>query len=115
PVAADNEVLVCVHAASVNAADWHFMRGDPYLARAMMGYREPKVNVRGRDFAGTVESAGRNVKQFRPGDEVFGETDGALAEYVCAAEGVIAPRPAHLTFEQAAAIPLAGNTALMGL
>jgi len=118
PVAADNEVLVRVHAAAVNAADWHVMRGDPYLARLMLGFGGPKRKIRGRDFAGRVEAVGRDVKRFRPGDEVYGDlgdADGAFAEYVCVPEEVVEPKPANLTFEQAAAVPLAGNTALMGL
>jgi NADPH:quinone reductase-like Zn-dependent oxidoreductase len=115
PVAADNEVLVRVHAAAVNAADWHFMRGDPYLARATLGFRRPKVKIRGRDFAGRVEAVGTDVKRFRPGDEVFGEADGAFAEYLCVPENMVGTKPANLTFEQAAAMPLAGTTALMGL
>jgi len=115
PVAADNEVLVRVHAAAVNARDWHVMRGDPYAARMMLGFRRPKVKVRGTDFAGRVEALGRDVKRFRPGDEVYGEIDGAFAEYVCVPDDVVEPKPTNLTFEQAAAVPLAGNTALMGL
>ncbi|MGV9613680.1 NAD(P)-dependent alcohol dehydrogenase [Nocardia xishanensis] len=115
PVPGDDEVLVRVHAAAVNALDWHVMRGDPYLARPMMGLRGPRAKIRGRDFAGRVESVGRNVQRFKAGDEVFGEADGAFAEYVAAPESVIGHKPARLTFEQAAAIPLAGNTALMGL
>jgi NADPH:quinone reductase-like Zn-dependent oxidoreductase len=115
PVPADNEVLVRVHAAAVNARDWHILRGDPYLARAALGLRRPKVRIRGTDFAGRVEAAGRGVNRFRPDDEVFGEVDGAFAEYVCVPDDVVEPKPANLTFEQAAAIPLAGNTALMGL
>lgn len=115
PVAADNEVLVRVHAAAVNARDWHIMRGDPYLARLVLGLGAPKVRIRGTDFAGRVEAVGRGVKRFRPGDEVFGEIDGAFAEYMCVPDDVVEPKPANLTFEQAAAVPLAGNTALMGL
>ncbi|MBT2488014.1 NAD(P)-dependent alcohol dehydrogenase [Streptomyces sp. ISL-96] len=115
PVAADNEVLVRVHAAAVNARDWHLMRGDPYMARMVLGLRGPKTKIRGTDFAGRVEAVGRDVKRFRPGDEVFGEAEGAFAEYVCAPDGVVEPKPASLTFAQAAAMPLAGNTALMGL
>ncbi|WP_067844459.1 NAD(P)-dependent alcohol dehydrogenase [Nocardia lijiangensis] len=115
PVPGDDEVLVRVHAAAVNALDWHVMRGDPYLARPMMGLRRPRAKIRGRDFAGRVESVGRNVKRFKAGDEVFGEADGAFAEYVAAPESVVEHKPARLTFEQAAAIPVAGNTALMGL
>jgi NADPH:quinone reductase-like Zn-dependent oxidoreductase len=115
PVAADNEVLVRVHAAAVNAYDWHFMRGDPYLARPVLGWAGPKVKIRGRDFAGRVEAVGPGVTRVRAGDEVFGEADGSFAEYVCAAGGMVDRKPANLTFEQAAAMPLAGNTALMGL
>jgi NADPH:quinone reductase-like Zn-dependent oxidoreductase len=115
PTPGDNEVLVRVHAAAVNALDWHYMRGDPYVARLSMGLRGPKVRIRGRDFAGRVEAVGRRVERFRPGDEVFGEADGAFAEYVSAPDGGVDPKPANLTFEQAAAVPVAGNTALMGL
>jgi NADPH:quinone reductase-like Zn-dependent oxidoreductase len=115
PVPADNEVLVRVHAASVNARDWHVMRGDPYVARPSFGFGRPKVKIRGTDFAGRVEAVGSDVQGFRPGDEVFGEADGAFAEYVCAPDGVVEAKPANLTFEQAAAVPLAGNTALIGL
>jgi NADPH:quinone reductase-like Zn-dependent oxidoreductase len=115
PTAGDNEVLVRVHAASVNALDWHYMRGDPYVARPSMGLRRPKVSIRGRDFAGRVEAVGIGVDRFRPGDEVFGEADGAFAEYVSAPDGAVDPKPANLSFDQAAAVPVAGNTALMGL
>jgi NADPH:quinone reductase-like Zn-dependent oxidoreductase len=122
PVAADNEVLIRVHAAAVNAYDWHVMRGDPYLARlmapAVFGFGGPKKKIRGRDVAGRVEAVGRDVTRFRPGDEVYGDlgdTNGAFAEYVCVPSEGVEPKPANLTFEQAAAVPLAGNTALMGL
>jgi NADPH:quinone reductase-like Zn-dependent oxidoreductase len=119
PAPADNEVLVKVHAAAVNARDWHLMRGDPYIVRVMdpgtFGRRGPKVTIRGTDFAGRVESVGRAVTRFRPGDDVFGEADGAFAEYVCAKDDSVDQKPSNLTFEQAAAIPLAGNTALIGL
>ncbi|WP_406412247.1 NAD(P)-dependent alcohol dehydrogenase [Streptomyces sp. NBC_01614] len=115
PVPATDEVLVRVHAASVNAYDWHFMRGDPLIGRGMMGLRRPRARVRGRDFAGTVEAVGAGVTGIEPGDEVYGEADGAFAEYVCARDSEVGPKPANLTFEQAAAIPLAGNTALIGL
>ncbi|MGQ4601407.1 zinc-binding dehydrogenase [Nocardia sp. R6R-6] len=115
PVPGDDEVLIRVHAAAVNALDWHVMRGDPYLARPMMGWRGPRVRIRGRDFAGRVAAVGRNVTGLAVDDEVFGEADGAFAEYLTAAENVVARKPAGSTFEQAAAIPLAGNTALMGL
>jgi NADPH:quinone reductase-like Zn-dependent oxidoreductase len=115
PAAGDNEVLVRVQAAAVNALDWHYMRGDPFVARPSMGLRRPKVRIRGRDFAGRVEAVGEGVDRFRPGDEVFGEADGAFAEYVSAPDEAVDTKPANLTLEQAAAVPLAGNTALMGL
>ncbi|MFF3410889.1 NAD(P)-dependent alcohol dehydrogenase [Streptomyces sp. NPDC002742] len=115
PVPTGNQVLVRVKAVSLNAYDWHLMRGDPYLARLSFGARRPKQRVRGRDFAGLVEAVGADVKRLRPGDEVFGEADGAFAEYVCAPDDVVERKPAGLTFEQAAALPLAGNTALIGL
>jgi len=122
PVPAAGEVLVRVHAAAINARDWHFMRGDPYLARlampAFFGLSGPKRQVRGSDVAGRVEAVGAGVTRFRPGDEVYGdvrEMDGAFAEYVCAPEGTLDRKPANLTFEQAAAVPLAGCTALVGL
>jgi NADPH:quinone reductase-like Zn-dependent oxidoreductase len=115
PTPGDNEVLVRVQAAAVNALDWHYMRGDPYVARLSMGLRGPKVRIRGRDFAGQVEAVGRGVERLRPGDAVFGEADGAFAEYVSAPDDAVDSKPANLTFEQAAAVPLAGATALMGL
>jgi NADPH:quinone reductase-like Zn-dependent oxidoreductase len=115
PAVAPGEVLVRVHASSVNAADWHFMRGDPYLARLSLGLRTPKVKVRGRDFAGLVTAVGDGVTGLRPGDEVYGETDGTFAEYVSVPGDVVDRKPANLSWEQAAAVPLAGNTALMGL
>jgi NADPH:quinone reductase-like Zn-dependent oxidoreductase len=115
PAIGDNDVLVRVHAAAVNALDWHYMRGDPYVARPSMGLRGPKVRIRGRDFAGRVEAVGEGVDRFRPGDEVFGEADGAFAEYVSAPDDAVDTKPANLTFDQAAAVPLAGNTALIGL
>src|SRR3954451_22997505 len=118
PDAGPGQVLVRVRAASVNAADWHVMRGDPKLARLQLGVRRPKAAVRGRDFAGEVAEVGAGVTHVEPGDEVFGETgmaDGAFAEYVRAPAGQVAPNPAGLTFEQAAAVPLAGCTALEGL
>jgi NADPH:quinone reductase-like Zn-dependent oxidoreductase len=121
PVAADDEVLVRVHAAAVNAYDWHVLRGDPYLARLAgpnFTLRGPKRSIRGRDFAGKVEAVGGAVTGFAPGDEVFGdlgELDGAFAEYVAVPARLLAAKPANLSFEQAAAIPLAGLTALKGL
>ncbi|MDH2430449.1 NAD(P)-dependent alcohol dehydrogenase [Sphaerisporangium sp. TRM90804] len=118
PVAAAGEVLVRVHAAALNAYDWHAMRGDPRVARAAMGLRRPKARIRGRDFAGRVEAVGADVKRFRPGDEVYGDlgdANGAFAEYVCVPDALVEPKPAGLSLEQAAAVPLAGITALMGL
>ncbi len=118
PVVTDNGVLVRIRAAAVNAADWHIMRGDPYLARASIGLRRPKARIRGRDFAGQVEAVGKAVTRFQPGDEVYGELgdgNGSFAEYTVVAEDLVERKPANLTFEQAAALPLAGITALMGL
>ena len=115
PVVGDDDVLVRVHGAAVHIGDWHLMTGLPYLLRAGYGLRAPKVRVRGMDVAGRVEAVGANVTQFRPGDEVFGSCDGAFAEYACARADRLAPKPAHLTFEQAAAVPVSGCTALQGL
>lgn len=115
PVPGAGEVLVRVRAAAVNAYDWHLMRGDPGIARLALGLRAPRAKIRGRDFAGLVEAVGHGVTGLRPGDEVYGEADGAFAEYVCARDGMLGPKPSGLTFEQAAAIPLAANTALIGL
>ncbi|MFQ5351491.1 MAG: NAD(P)-dependent alcohol dehydrogenase [Candidatus Binatia bacterium] len=120
PIAGDDEVLVRVRAASANAADWHLLRADPFLIRLMgFGLLKPKNRVLGADIAGCAEAVGRNVKQFQPGDEVFGDLSacgfGAFAEYVCVPETALAAKPAGLTFEQAAAVPLAGVTALQGL
>ncbi|MFF0232527.1 NAD(P)-dependent alcohol dehydrogenase [Micromonospora sp. NPDC005254] len=118
PTPAPDEVLVRVEAASLNAYDWHAMRGDPRMARLAMGRTRPRARIRGRDFAGRVEAVGADVRQVRPGDAVFGdlgEANGAFAEYVCVPETLVAAMPANLTPQQAAALPLAGITALMGL
>jgi NADPH:quinone reductase-like Zn-dependent oxidoreductase len=115
PAVNGNEVLVRVHAAAVNPADWHLMRGLPYIARMAFGLLNPREKVRGVDVAGSVVAVGKNVKQLQPGDEVFGSCKGAFAEYVCAGENHFAPKPAGATFEQAAAAPLAGFTALQAL
>ncbi|HEY4976160.1 MAG TPA: NAD(P)-dependent alcohol dehydrogenase [Gaiellaceae bacterium] len=116
PALGDDGVLVRVRAASLNPYDWHFMRGLPYIARPMLGLRKPKKSVPGADVAGQVEAVGKNVTQLRPGDEVFGVgRGGSLAEYVCGAENDFAPKPASLSFEQAAALPMAGCTALQAL
>ena len=116
PAPADDEVLVRVRAASVNPLDWHFMRGLPYLGRPMLGLRKPKRPILGVDAAGQVEAVGKNVTQFRPGDEVVGAgRSGSAAEYTCGSEKDFAPKSASLSFEQAAAIPIAGVTALQAL
>ena len=115
PVPKDDEVLIRVRAASVNPLDWHAMRGTPYIARMMGGLRKPKGNPLGVDVAGEVETAGKNVAGFQPGDAVFGLCRGAFAEYACASQTVLATKPKNLTFEQAAAVPVAGFTALQGL
>ncbi len=111
----DDHVLVRVRATSVNPYDWHLMRGAPYFARVQAGLRRPKTTTRGADFAGQIEAVGKNVKGFQVGDEVFGEAGGAFAEYVTTWEGALAPKPANLTFEQAAAVPMVALTALQGL
>src|SRR5438034_9938369 len=116
PAIDDDGVLVRVRAASINAYDWHMMRGRPSLVRLMTGLRKPKSTAMGVDLAGEVEAVGKNVTEFRPGDEVFGQRVGALAEYVCGtAKSFLVPKPAGLTFEQAAAVPMAASTALQGL
>jgi NADPH:quinone reductase-like Zn-dependent oxidoreductase len=115
PVVRDDAVLVRVRAAAVNPYDWHFMRGEPYFMRLFVGLRTPKRNGLGVDYAGQVEAVGQDVTQFQPGDEVFGMCDGAFAEYLCVPEIEAALKPTNLTFEQAAAVPLAGLTALQGL
>jgi NADPH:quinone reductase-like Zn-dependent oxidoreductase len=117
PVPNDDQILVKVRAASVNPYDWHFIEGTPKIIRLMgVGLRKPKDTRVGVDFAGTVEAVGKNVTQFKPGDDVFGGKGGAFAEYVCRrAEGAVALKPANITFEQAASVNIAGITALQGL
>jgi len=115
PAPADNEVLIKVRAASVNPLDWHFMRGEPWPIHLILGLRKPKNAGLGADVAGVVEAIGRNVTQFKPGDEVFGGCRGAFAEYVCAKEDQLALKPTSLIFEQAASVPVAAITALQGL
>ncbi len=115
PAPADNEVLIKVRVASVNPLDWHFMRGEPLFIRLMLGLRKPKDTRLGVDVAGVVETVGRNVTHFKPGDEVFGGCRGAFAEYVCAKEDQIVLKPASLSFDAAAAVPIAALTALQGL
>jgi len=115
PVVKENDVLVGVHAAALNAGDYFSMRGSPWFVRFFVGFPKPKDHILGWDVAGTVEAVGKNVKRFQPGDEVFASCTGALAEYACAAEDKIAMKPTNLTFEQAAAVPTAAITALQGL
>lgn len=115
PPVDEASVLVRVHAAAVNPYDWHFMRGKPYFMRLMFGLRAPKRHSLGVDFSGVVEAAGSGVTDFAPGDEVYGMADGAFAEYVACPAVHLARKPANLSHEQAAAVPLAGLTALQGL
>lgn len=120
PIPADNEVLVKVQAASVNAADWRLMRADPFLARLYTGLFKPtRFQILGGDIAGRVEAVGKDVSQFKVGDEVFGEVSasgfGGFAEYKCACENELVLKPANLSFEEAAAVPLAALAALQGL
>jgi NADPH:quinone reductase-like Zn-dependent oxidoreductase len=116
PLVKDDEVLVRVRAASANPADWHFLRGLPYIMRPQSGLHRPKNRVLGRDIAGQIDAVGKDVTHFRPGDEVFANVErGGFAEYTCVSEGFLVPKPANLTFEQAAAVPLAALTALQGL
>jgi NADPH:quinone reductase-like Zn-dependent oxidoreductase len=116
PVPNDDQVLIKVRAASINPLDWHFIEGTPYIMRIGIGLRKPKDPRLGVDMSGQVEAVGKNVTQFKPGDEVFGGRNGAFAEYVCArADRAIVLKPANLTFEQAACVPIAAITALQGL
>jgi NADPH:quinone reductase-like Zn-dependent oxidoreductase len=118
PLPSGNEVLVRVHAAGLHRGDWHVMTGLPYMIRVVvptLGLRGPKVPVLGMDVAGTVEAVGPNVTRFQPGDAVFGWCDGAFAEYAVAPEGQLAAKPAALSFEQAAVVPISGFAALQGL
>jgi NADPH:quinone reductase-like Zn-dependent oxidoreductase len=117
PGLGDNDVLIRVQAASVNPLDWHLLTGTPYIARLQAGFRKPKRNIPGADVAGRVEAVGKAVTEFRPGDEVFGEsvTGGGYAEFVSVPEKLLVLKPANLTFEQAAAVPVAAFTALQGL
>src|SRR5262245_51362630 len=120
PTPKDDEVLIQVHAAAANARDWRLLRADPFLVRLMGGgLLKPKNTILGADVAGRVEAVGRNITQFRPGDEVFGDLAacgiGSFAEYASVPETALALKPANLTFEQAAAVPMAAVTALQGL
>ena len=111
PELTEESALVRVRATSVNAFDWHMLRGKPYLARLGEGFRSPKTTILGLDVAGIVEAVGANVTHIKPGDRVFGSRTGAFAEYISGRTMV--PMPAGLTFEQAAAVPTAGQTALV--
>jgi NADPH:quinone reductase-like Zn-dependent oxidoreductase len=118
PVPTDDQVLVRVHAAGLHRGDWHVMTGLPYLIRIVvptLGLRGPKSPVLGMDVAGHVEAVGKHVTRFQPGDAVFGWCDGAFAEYACAPEDQLAAKPANLSFEQAAVVPISGFAALQGL
>jgi NADPH:quinone reductase-like Zn-dependent oxidoreductase len=115
PEVAAGEVLVRVLAAGVDRGVWHLMTGRPYAMRMATGLRAPKVQVPGMDLAGVVEAVGKDVTRFQPGDEVFGSGKGAYAAYACAPESKLAPKPANLTFEQAAAAGVSALTALQGL
>jgi len=117
PVPKDNEVLVKVVAASANPADWHMIRGEPKFARLSFGLTKPKNPIPGMDIAGRIEAVGRNVKEFHPGDEVFGDCGwgGAFAEYICVTEQRVVMKPAKISFEDAATISVAGITALQSL
>ncbi len=115
PEIGDDDMLVRVLAASAHIGDWHLMTGLPYLIRMVSGLRTPKARVRGSDVAGRVEAAGKDVTRFQPGDEVFGTCDGSFAEYAIVRQDKVAPKPANLTFEQAATVPTSGSTALQGL
>ena len=109
PTPSDDEVLIKVHAASINAADWHLLRGDPFLFRFMSGLLKPKNTLLGADIAGRVEAVGRNVQEFLPGDAVFGDLSGCglggFAEYVSVPENAVITKPARMTFDEAAAVP----------
>lgn len=119
PVPKDDEVLVKVYAASVNSADWHYLRGDPSFMRLGIGLLKPKQHILGSDIAGRVEAVGSSVRQFKPGNEVFGDISscgmGGFAEYACAHEDALMLKPSGVSFEEAAAVPMASVTALHGL
>lgn len=116
PTPKDDEVLIKIYAASVNAYDWHFLTADIFLIRFMGGgFFKPKNQRLSADVSGRVEAVGKNVKQFKPGDDVFGMIRGSFAEYACAAENLLALKPSNLSFEEAAAVPMAGSTTLQGL
>src|SRR5688500_17635374 len=115
PEVRDGDVLVRVHAAAVNPLDWHLLRGQPYIVRPTSGWRTPKRNIPGIDVAGVVEAVGRDVTRLKPGDEVYGEKSRACAEYVAGPARLFVPKPANLSLEQAAAVPVGAVTALQAL
>ncbi|TMK49117.1 MAG: NAD(P)-dependent alcohol dehydrogenase [Actinobacteria bacterium] len=115
PVIGENDVLVRVHAAAAGPDVWHLMTGKPYMARPVLGFRRPKVPVRGWDVAGTVEAVGASITRFVPGDEVLGVAEGSFAEYAIAPADKVVLKPARLSFEQAAALPISGVTALQAV
>ena len=115
PTPGDDQLLVRVHAAGVDPGVWHLMAGEPYVFRLGIGLRRPRVPVKGMDVAGAVEAAGKDVTGFMPGDEVYGADPGTYAQYACVSAGRCAPKPANLSFEQAAAVPVSACTALQGL
>ena len=115
PTVDDDRVLLRVTAASINPLDWHFVRGTPYLVRMQGGLRNPKRTIPGADVAGVVEEVGDSVTRFQPGDEVFGEGYGTCCEFVSISENGLSLKPQNVTFEQAAAVPIAAQTALQGL
>lgn len=115
PLPREKQVLIRIRAAAANPLDWHYVRGTPYLMRMDSGFHKPKDPSVGVDMAGEVVAVGRDVTQFKPGDEVYGTVNGSFAEYALTTEGRIAPKPANLTFQQAAAVPVAALTALQGL
>lgn len=115
PEIGPGELLLRVHAAGVDPGVWHLMAGIPYVVRLAMGLRRPRNPVRGLDVAGVVEAVAANVTAFKPGDEVFGVCEGSFAEFARASQEKVVPKPAHLTFEQAAAVPVSAITALTGL
>lgn len=115
PTITENQVLVRVQAVSINPADWHYMRGTPYLVRLQSGLLKPKKGSFGLDMAGIVESVGANVAEFKVGDEVYGESMGSLSEFAVFGNNSLALKPANLNFEEAAAVPMAGFTAIQAL
>ncbi len=115
PVASSGEVLVRVHAASVFIGDWHVVTGLPYAVRPKLGLRRPKARVRGQEMAGSVEAVGEGVTRFKVGDDVYGTCEGAFAEYVSVPANLLAPKPANLTFDQAATVAITGTTALQAV